>query len=97
MPNPYCERMCLNSDTSPSTGSIVAYDGLANWGDANHTATFLEVADCSEIVRLHQSDKDTTADMIAKLERMYGVIGRFIEHLRMKDDVKWPPYFTLLF
>lgn len=88
MPNTYCERMWLNADTSPSTGSIVAYDGLANWGDADHTATFLEVADCSEIVRLHQSDKDTTADMIDKLERMRGVIGRFIEHLQSKDDAK---------
>lgn len=76
----YCRREFLNDGDSPSTGSVVAYDGAGSWKSEDH-ATFLEVAGCHDKVRLHQTDRDTKAQFIGKLFLLRTVIDEFIIHL----------------
>lgn len=86
----YIERMWLNDDESSSTGSVVACDAPARWAKKGKKGRdiFLEVSDCNSSVRLHQCPRDTSADFLAKMKRLHGVIGRFIEHLEKQEAKK---------
>lgn len=76
----YIDRVWLNADDSPSTGSVVAYDGPDNWASGERSQ-FLEIADCHNKVRLHRSKLDTVADFAAKVRRLAEAAGRFADHL----------------
>ena len=80
----YNERIWLNDENSPSTGSIVCYDGLANWGsrgkDREHEL-FVEVADCNSKARLHICRYDSHAEFIEKVKGMRDALSRYVEHL----------------
>lgn len=50
----------LNPIDSPSTGSIVCFDGDVEYTEGEAPCIFVEIADCHEKVRLHQAHTDTT-------------------------------------
>lgn len=79
MASPYVVREWLNGDTSPSTGSVVAYDGPSNWDDER--STFFEVADCHVKARLHLSKHDTPSAFAAKMRKLADVALKFADHL----------------
>ena len=84
----YNDRCWLNEDESPSTGSIVAFDGFVKCKDGeDYRSTFLQVSDCFEKVKLHKASYDTMDDFICKMKKMRIVIDEFIEHLeRHKEE-----------
>lgn len=80
-------RQWLNRNDSPSTGSIVAYDGVNKYEDGEFRSTFLQIGDCFGKVKLHKASYDTMDDFICKMKKMRIVIDEFIEHLeRHKED-----------
>lgn len=84
----YNNRCWLNGDDSPSTGSLVAFDGMVkDRAGEEFRSTFLQVSDCFTKVKLHKASYDTIDDFIHKMKRMRIVIDEFIEHLeRHKED-----------
>lgn len=84
----YNDRQWLNSDKSPSTGSVVAYDGPSNWDEGERTV-FFEVSDCHVKARLHKSKLDTTDDFISKMRKLAEAANRFADHLeKTKEESK---------
>lgn len=75
----------LNSNDSPSTGSVTAYCGKSPWPKAIKEYMFLEVADCNSKARLHISQIDTRKDFIKKMKRLHKAIGKFITYLEKTD------------
>lgn len=72
----------LNSDNSPSTGSLVCYDGDIEYSDdGEQPCVFVEIADCNGKVRLHQAHTDTTEEFINKLNLMIAELTKFRNHL----------------
>lgn len=72
----------LNEEDSPSTGSITAYDGDIEYSDdGEQPCIFVEIADCNQKIRLHQSHTDTTADFLAKIGKMIDILKDFRFHL----------------
>lgn len=71
----YNKRTWLNKEESPSTGSVVAFDGEVTWKDEKYRSVFLSVSDCSVSARLHKSD------FINKMKLLKNEIGLFIDHL----------------
>ena len=84
----YSVRKWLNEEGSSSTGSVVAFKGKANWGfkDEPASTSFLEVADCTQKVRLHQSRYDSNKDFLNKMIKLKVVLDDFIEHLEKTVD-----------
>jgi hypothetical protein len=78
-------QMWLNGEDSPSTGSIVCYDGDVDYGDGPEPCVFVEIADCHQKVRLHMGCTDDFDDFLDKLIRMNVEIGKFIEYLRVRS------------
>jgi len=82
----YNERTWLNDMDSPSTGSIVCFQGLANWledgSDKRAIHTFVEIGDCHQEIRIHRSRFDSDEVYIEKLEKMRNVLDDFIEFLK---------------
>lgn len=87
----YSERVWLNPADSPSTGSLVAYDGPANWGDEGQRATFLEVADCNWKVRLHLAKGDTAKDFATKMRAFSEAAAKFADHLDPRKEEEPAP------
>lgn len=81
----YKTQKWLNPMNSPSTGSVVCYDGLVDYSDGPDRCTFLEIADCHNKVRLHKAHTDTMEDFREKVEFLYREIGAFLEHLRLTN------------
>jgi len=79
----YSVREWLNGEGSSSTGSVVAFKGEANWGfkDVPAKTSFLEIADCTNKVRLHQSRYDTNVKFLFKMKKLKNVLDDFITHL----------------
>lgn len=78
----YNNRCWLNGEDSPSTGSVVAFDGIVKARDGgDYRSTFLQISDCFTKVKLHKSSYDTMDDFIAKMKKMRVVIDEFIGHL----------------
>lgn len=72
----------LNQEDSPSTGSIVCYDGDIEYSDDGESpCVFLEIADCQSKVRLHQAHTDTTEEFIDKIDSIINQLKRFRNHL----------------
>jgi len=83
----YSNRQWLNPDGHPSTGSVVAYHGESPWDRDGKpdVMTILEISDCHNKIRLHQSEKDTLEEFIAKMETLRDVIDGFVSHLRKEN------------
>lgn len=77
----YKTEKWLNPKTSPSTGSVVCYDGQTEFSDGIGRNAFLQISDCHNIVRLHKCYADSVGDFIAKLRSLRDEINRFIKHL----------------
>lgn len=72
----------LNPDDSPSTGSIVCYDGDIEYSDdGEQPCIFVEIADCHGKVRLHRSHTDTMEDFIGKIDAIIRQLSYFCKHL----------------
>ena len=81
----YKEQKWLNPPNSPSTGSVVCYDGMIDYSDGPDRCTFLEIADCHNKARLHKAHTDTIEDFRDKVELLYKEIGAFLEHLKLAE------------
>lgn len=77
----YSKRVWLNDKRSPSTGSVVAYDGMPEFNDEPYHSMFLRISDCHTSIRLHKSEYDTERDFINKMKKLRTVIDEFINHL----------------
>lgn len=78
------ERVWLNPPDSPSTGSIVCYDGPASWASEKgerENMSFVEVADCHCKARLHLCRFDSHDEYLQKVKDMRDVLNRYIDHL----------------
>lgn len=84
----YCTRKWLNPPTSPSTGSVVCFDGITEYSDGIERNTFIEIASCRTKVRLHKTFSDDIGDFINKLRDLQTEIGAFIEHLEKEQTSK---------
>lgn len=80
--NTYNKRTWLNSENSPSTGNVVAFDGETMWKGEKYRNTFLSISDCAVSARLHKTEDDTIDDFILKMESLRYEVSLFIEHLR---------------
>lgn len=79
----YCSRTWLNRDSSPSTGSIVCYDGTVKYADEDEELpnTFIEISDCHGKIRLHRTYFDTKEDFVKKIDTLIGELNRFKYYL----------------
>lgn len=78
----YIKRLWLNDETSPSTGSVCAFDGMTKWGDdKQNNSRFLEVADCHCKARLHKIGNDTDQQFLDKMIKLRNFIDDFINYL----------------
>ena len=85
----YCNRQWLNGEDSPSTGSLVAFDGFVKDSDGeNYRSTFLQIGDCFGKVKLHKASYDSMRDFIEKMKTMKIVLDEFINHLESTEDNK---------
>ncbi|MBB1074484.1 hypothetical protein HUU62_08680 [Rhodoferax sp. 4810] len=79
------KRIWLNSEKSPSTGSVVCFHGKSNWRHGSsqepEIVDFIEVADCHCKVRLHRSHFDTTGEFIEKTQLLAKTLNDFAEYL----------------
>lgn len=85
----YCKREWLNLQDSPSTGSVVAYDGIVKDWEGEYRSTFLQIGDCFGKVKLHKASYDTMEDFIEKMKKLRTIIDEFIDHLEeTKEETK---------
>ena len=77
----YKTETWLNPEDSPSTGSIVCYDGDVEYTEGEAPCMFVEIADCHNKVRLHCAHTDTTEQFIDKLDKVINSLKRFRSHL----------------
>lgn len=71
----------LNPTDSPSTGSIVCYDGMVDYSDGPDRCTFLELSDCHQKARLHKTHTDTPKEFLDKVKAIRKELNVFISHL----------------
>ena len=76
----FSRREFLNDPNSPSTGSVVAYDGPDPWKPEDRF-TFLEVGDCHVRARIHQTTLEGREQFILKIKLLRTIVNEFIEHL----------------
>lgn len=76
----YKSERWLNPADSPSTGSIVCYDGMVDYVDGPDRCTFIELADCHQKVRLHKAHTDSVEQFTNKLRALRDEIDSFIHH-----------------
>lgn len=81
----YNKRKWLNSRVSDSTGSIVAFSGKVTHDNKKVDWTFLEISDCSNKIRLHQTTDDSRQGFINKMKLLKNEIELFIEYLEKSD------------
>lgn len=81
----YNKRTWLNKQDSPSTGSVVAFDGEVKSENEKYRSTFLSVSDCFNSAKLHKADYDSMEDFIYKMKTLRNVIDSFIEYLETTE------------
>lgn len=86
----YNQRVWLNSKSLPSSGSVVAFDGMVQYHNFNEKkrTLFFEVADCNQKVRLHISADESVAQFTKKIERLRDAADKFLTHLKNRESVK---------
>lgn len=78
----YNNRVWLNSENSASTGSVVCFDGILDSWEGMYRSMFVEISDCRNKIRLHNSYSDTKEEFIIKLENLQDILTDFIKHLK---------------
>lgn len=82
--NHYNRRTWLNPETKDATSYVVAFNGrVTDFKGEVYPSTFLEIADCSRKVQLHQTSDDTREEFITKLKLLKDEIELFINHLEL--------------
>jgi len=81
----YNKRAWLKSENSPSTSSVAAFHGKAQWGKKPEEYTFLEISDCNGKIRLHKIASDSMNDFIAKLKTLEDSVQDFRKYLEGKS------------
>ena len=71
----------LNKENSPSTGSIVCYDGDVEYTEGESPCVFIEIADCHQKARLHMAHTDTMEEFIDKIDSICEALKVFRNHL----------------
>ena len=79
----YKSSVWLNENDKSSTGSVVCYEGLADWSDKY--VHFIEISDCHCKIRLHKTDNDTKEDFCNKLRILSNEILDFLNHIENSD------------
>lgn len=94
----YNKRTWLNSNKTPSTGSVVAFHGRAKYPEDKEPFEnmFLEVSDCHVKARLHKTIFETREEFINKLRVLKHQIEQFIEHLGGKSSLDYIEMFMSL-
>lgn len=84
----YNKRVWLNRENSPSTGSVVVYDGPITFikGDEKEHITFIEIGSCHDKARLHRAADDSKEDFVNKMLLLRDTIDEFIEYLRAEEN-----------
>lgn len=78
----FIKREWLNEPDSPSTGNVVAYDGvLTDYDNTPFRSTYFRVSDCHVSANIHKAPYDTDKEFIDKLKRIRNVLNEFINHL----------------
>lgn len=79
----YIKRVWLNAENSPSTGSIVVFDGeLLDHDNSVYRSTFFRLSDCHVSANIHKASYDTDKEFIEKMEIARNTLNDFIEHLK---------------
>ena len=82
---PYNKRTWLNSENSPSTGLVVAFDGETTWHGEKIRNTFLQVSDCNFSARLHKCEDDSMYDFIRKMRLLASEVQKFADYLEATE------------
>lgn len=77
----YNTRTWVNDDDSPSTGSIVCYDGMYTDDDKPFRNLFVEVSSCHEKARLHKMWNEHPDLFYNKIKMMRDALTDFMRHL----------------
>ena len=81
----YSKRTWLNNEDSPSTGSIMCFDGIEIDKDGKeYPLRKINITDCFQTIKLHQAHYDTDEDFYNKVVLLRDEINEFIEHLEFK-------------
>lgn len=81
----YNKRVWLNPIKSDSTSSVVAFDGKVTYNNKFLDDRFLEITDCRNKIRLHQTSDDTKDDFINKMKLLKNEIENFIIYLENNE------------
>lgn len=84
----YSKRVWLNPNNSPSTGNIIAFDGIETIDGKPYISQFFKISDCYHIANIHKAEYDTKEDFLNKMILMRDEINLFIEHLKNKKENK---------
>lgn len=82
----YNKREWLNKENSPSTGNIVAFDGLTTWKGEKIRNTFLSISDCYSTIRLHPTEDENMDDFIDKMKLLRDNVNEFISYLENNKE-----------
>jgi len=77
----YNKRTWLNSKSSSSTSSIIAFDGDVLYDDKIYRDTFLKIYDCRNSISLHKKNDESMEYFIKKMKLLKKEIELFINHL----------------
>lgn len=78
----YNKREWLNDDLIPSTGNIIAFDGIFHLEGEPVRRTFLQISDCSSSIRFQCAEKDRDQDFVKKMTKFRDLIDDFINYLK---------------
>jgi hypothetical protein len=87
----YNKRTWLNPVSKDGTSSIVAFNGnVTDFKGKTYPSTFLEVSDCQNKIRLHQTSDDSREDFVNKMKLLRSEIELFINHLEPSQSEPKP-------
>lgn len=84
MEKAYCEKEFLTDSPEPSTSTVVSFAGLVQWGsnDKPEPLRFLEISNCHEKARLHQTYEMTEQEWIDQVTRLRDHVNRYLDFLK---------------
>jgi hypothetical protein len=80
----YCKKEFLTNAPEPSTSTVVSFSGFVQWGKnyKPEKLKFLEISNCHEKARLHQTYEMPDCDWIAQVERLRDHIDEYLIFLK---------------
>ncbi|RLI67689.1 MAG: hypothetical protein DRP02_14050 [Candidatus Gerdarchaeota archaeon] len=79
----YCKKEFLTDSPEQSTSSVVSFSGRVQWGknDKPEPISFLEISNCHEKARLHQTYEMTDAEWVMQVKRLRDHINNYLTFL----------------